>query len=96
MLTGVQLTGVQVRAARAMLCWEVAELAAASGVAAGDIERLEAGDGAPVDAAVDQAAIVRALERGGIEFLGGGAPGVRLRPPPGSLRPDELNAENDG
>ncbi len=89
------LTGVQVRAARAMLRWEIADLAAAAGVPEEAIARFEAHDGpAPVD--LDLAAVARALEEGGVELLGGGAPGVRLRPQAGSLRPEELNAENDG
>lgn len=89
------LTGVQVRAARAMLRWEIADLAAAAGVSEAEIAQLEAHDGpSPVD--VDRAAIARALEEGGVELLEGGAPGVRLRPQAESLRPDELNAENDG
>ena len=89
------LTGGQVRAARAMLRWEIADLAAAAGVPEEDIARVEAHDGAsPED--VDLASVARALEEGGIELLDGGAPGVRLRPRAGSLRPEELNAENDG
>jgi transcriptional regulator with XRE-family HTH domain len=89
------LTGVQVRAARAMLRWEIKDLAAAAGVSEEAVARFEALDGpSPVD--LDLAAVARALEEGGIELLDGGAPGVRLRPQAESLRPEELNAENDG
>jgi transcriptional regulator with XRE-family HTH domain len=91
----VVLTGVQVRAARAMLRWEIADLAAAAGVSEAEIARLEAHDG-PSPADLDHAAVARALEEGGVELLEGGAPGVRLRPQAESLRPEELNAENDG
>ena len=96
MLTGVQLTGVQVRAARAMLRWAVADLAAAAGVSEEAVSRIEAQDGAPLPEGIDLAAVARALEEGGVELLDGGAPGVRLRPQAESLRPDQLNAENDG
>jgi hypothetical protein len=40
-------------------------------------------------------AIQRAFERAGIEFTDGGAPGVRLRPPPRAVRINDLNASND-
>lgn len=90
------LTGAQVRAARAMLRWEVSDLSAAAGVAEGDIVVIEAEDGAPGRPDLDLPAVARALEEAGVELLGGGAPGVRLRPAPESRRPDELNAENDG
>jgi hypothetical protein len=79
-----------------MLRWEVADLAAAAGVAPDGIARFEAHDGASPSSELDLASVARALEAAGIELLGGGAPGVRLRPQAGSLRPEELNAENDG
>lgn len=90
------LTGAQVRAARAILRWEVAELAAAAGVSEAEVTVLEAHDGTPAPGTVDLASVARALEAAGVELLDGGAPGVRLRPQAESLRPDELNAENDG
>ena len=37
----------------------------------------------------------RALEAAGIEFLDGGAPGVRLRPRTFGILPGDLNASND-
>jgi len=93
---GVLATGVQVRAARAMLRWDAAQLAVAAGVAESDIAFIEAHDGAPPPSDIDLAAIVRALEEGGVVFLDGGAPGVQLRPPAEGMRPEQLNAENDG
>ncbi len=90
------ITGAQVRAARAMLRWEVTDLAVAAGVSPDEVTRFEAHDGAAPPAGLDLAAVARALEEGGVELLDGGAPGVRLRPQAESLRPDELNAENDG
>jgi transcriptional regulator with XRE-family HTH domain len=90
------LTGVQVRAARAMLRWDAAQLAIAAGVSEADIAFIEAHDGAPPPSAIDLAAIVRAFEEGGVVFLDGGAPGVQLRPLAEGMRPEQLNAENDG
>jgi transcriptional regulator with XRE-family HTH domain len=92
----VVLTGAQVRAARALLRWEVAELAAAAGIPEAEVALLEAHDGAPAPGAVDADAIRRALEAAGVDLLDGGAPGARLRPQAEGMRPDELNAENDG
>jgi len=40
-------------------------------------------------------AIQRAFERAGVEFTDGGAPGVRLRPPPMAVSINDLNASND-
>ncbi len=90
------LTGAQIRAARAILGWNVAELAAAAGLSEAEVALLEAHDGAPAPGTVDLAGVARALEAAGVELLDGGAPGVRLRPQAESLRPEELNAENDG
>ncbi len=90
------LTGVQVRAARAMLRWDVAQLAVAAGVVEADIALIEAHDGAPPPSGIDLAAIVLALEQAGVVFLDGGAPGVQLRPQAEGMRPEQLNAENDG
>jgi CHRD domain len=39
--------------------------------------------------------IKHALERAGVEFTNGGAPGVRRQPEPKTLTVDELNASND-
>jgi hypothetical protein len=79
-----------------MLRWDVAQLSVAAGIAEADVRALEAQDGEPPPGDVDLAAVRRALEAAGIELLGGGAPGVRLRPAAEAMRPDELNAENDG
>lgn len=70
----------QVRAARALLRWTAQELADASGVGVATIRRMEVLDGIPSGQVRTLAAIQKALEDAGIEFVGGpgNAPGVRL------------------
>jgi len=94
------LTGVQIRAARAILKWTVEDLAKAAKVGLQTVRRAEAQDGAVKMLRNNEAAIRAALESAGVEFIpedGGGA-GVRLRKPPASSQSipiDRLNAEND-
>ncbi|MCA1416024.1 hypothetical protein I6F30_33600 [Bradyrhizobium sp. NBAIM20] len=61
-------TGEQFRAARAMLGWEQSELAEKANVSLKTIKRLEATSG-PVEARSEWG-VKRALELGGIEFIG--------------------------
>lgn len=94
------LTGVQIRAARAIAKWTVEDLARAAKVGLQTVRRAEAHDGPVRMLRNNEAAIRAALEAAGVEFIpedGGGA-GVRLKKP----RMDEqtiplgrLNAEND-
>ena len=89
----------QVKAARALLDWSQERLAAASGVSIPTVRRLEAMDGELRGRAETAERLRAALEAAGVEFTNGDAPGVRLRrlgPPDESLRPDQLNAQNDG
>lgn len=75
-----QLTGAQMRAARAILRWSVADLVGVSGVSPTVIRRLEESDHAiPVEIAHD--AIERAFTQAGVEFVHDidGKPGVRPR-----------------
>lgn len=84
------LTSEQIRAARALLRWEQKDLAIASGVSLPTIKRLETKPG-PLNAhGPTVAALSRALEEAGIQFIpeNGGGPGARLRHPI-SLRPAE-------
>ncbi|GEP07716.1 transcriptional regulator [Methylobacterium oxalidis] len=77
----VQLTGAQIRAARALLRWSAEELASAAQLGVATIRRAEAKDG-PVSATpVNVQAIRSALERAGIDFLpeNGAGAGVRFR-----------------
>ena len=61
--------------ARAALGWTVKRLSTASQVGTATINRFELGQAAPIPATL--AAIQRALDAAGVEFLDGG--GVRLR-----------------
>jgi transcriptional regulator with XRE-family HTH domain len=89
----------QVKAARALLAWSQADLAARSGVSAPTIARLEADDGASLGGREGTAQrIIAALESAGVEFTNGGQPGVRMgrtNTEPDSIPRDELNASND-
>ncbi len=75
------LTPAQIRAARALLGWSQAELAAASGVALQSIKNIETGKTDPRLSTAT--ALRRALEAAGVIFLNdgesvNGGPGVRL------------------
>ena len=76
----LSLTSEQVRAARMLLRWEQKDLAEASGVSLPSIKRLETqpGELGAYDRTIQ--AIVRALEKAGVEFIpeNGGGAGVRL------------------
>ena len=75
------LTGVQIRAARAVLRWSAQELADRTGASLRSIQRLELADGIPSTRAVTLHKIQGAFEEAGIEFIdeNGGGPGVRLK-----------------
>jgi predicted transcriptional regulator len=71
------VTPGQIRAGRGLLGWSQAELGRRSGLSANAVSLIETGAS---DAKTStMTAIVRALESGGVEFLNGGHPGVRLR-----------------
>jgi transcriptional regulator with XRE-family HTH domain len=78
------ITAEQIRAARALLRWSAGDLAKASGVGHSTIRRMEIAEGVPAATTKNLAAIQRALEAAGVEFIpeNGGGPGVRLRRPP--------------
>ena len=71
----------QIRMARALLRWSIADLAEQSGVAVSTIKRAEAVDGEIPTTRPNADAIQRALETAGAEFIpeNGGGPGVRMR-----------------
>jgi transcriptional regulator with XRE-family HTH domain len=71
----------QIKAARALLAWSQAQLAAAAGISIPTIKRLEAMDGPLGGRSGTGAKIKAALEHAGVEFIdeNGGGPGVRLR-----------------
>ena len=72
------ITGKHITAARALLGFTQADLAAVSSVAESTIRRFETGNNEPRPATVET--LRRALEDRGIEFYNGGDPGVRLFP----------------
>ncbi|MCG8506829.1 MAG: transcriptional regulator [Sphingomonadales bacterium] len=77
----MKLTSDQIRAARATLRWDQADLTDKSGVSLATIKRLEKMTGVVSANRVTIEAIVRAFEEAGIDFIdeNGGGPGVRLR-----------------
>lgn len=92
------MTPAQCRAARALLDWSQQRLAEAAVIGNATIRNFESGRSAPQRATLD--VLRRALEAGGVVFVeeNGEGPGVRLRKQGVNegLRPDELNAGNDG
>lgn len=76
------VTASQIRAARALLGWNGAELAHAAGLSLQTIRRMESELGPGRSSAANVDAVQRALESNGVSFLGAdeaGGPGVRLR-----------------
>ena len=71
------ISGKQVRAARALLGMEVAGLARLAGVSPTTVTRFENGLTRPLKSTLT--VLKHALEREGIEFLDGNAPGVCLK-----------------
>ncbi len=75
------LTSSQIRAARALLRWRAQDLARESAVGVATIRRAELADQETSMTVANDAAVRRALETAGVEFIdaNGGGPGVRLR-----------------
>lgn len=76
------VTASQIRAARALLGWNGADLAQAAGLSLQTIRRMESELGPGRSSAANVDAVRRALETKGVVFLGpddAGGPGVRLR-----------------
>jgi transcriptional regulator with XRE-family HTH domain len=73
--------------ARAALDWGIRDLAREARVGVNTVARFEAGQAIPIPATL--AAIQRALEEAGVEFISGdgGGPGVRLRRPSAANSP---------
>ena len=75
------ITGLQLRAARALLRWTAQDLADAARLGVATVRRAEAVDGTPSLTEANAAALRSALEAAGVAFIdeNGGGPGVRLR-----------------
>jgi ribosome-binding protein aMBF1 (putative translation factor) len=73
------ITRIQCKMARVALGWNAATLAKAAQVGVATVNRFEAGSGANIPSTL--AAMERALEAAGVEFIdeNGGGAGVRLR-----------------
>jgi transcriptional regulator with XRE-family HTH domain len=71
------MTPDQSRAARGLLDWSQAELAARSNLSESTVRDFEKGRRVP--SINNLAAIRRALEAAGVEFIDGDQPGVRLK-----------------
>jgi hypothetical protein len=78
-----RITSAQLRAARALLRWSALELANVSKVGVATVRRAELVDGEVQMTIANEAALRRALELAGVEFIdeNGGGAGVRLRKP---------------
>jgi transcriptional regulator with XRE-family HTH domain len=82
------ITPAQCRGARGLLDWTQGRLATEAGVSLSTVKDFEGGHRMPIGN--NLAAICRALEAGGIEFIAenGGGPGLRLqRPSPAFAAP---------
>lgn len=75
------LTGGQIRAARALLQWSVAELAERAAVERHTIMRIEKANGVPPTRAQTLNDLKTVLEKAGIEFIGtpDDEPGVKVK-----------------
>ena len=76
-----KLSSAQLRAARALLRWSAIDLATHSKVGVATIRRVEVVEGEIPVTSANEAALRKALEAAGVDFIdeNGGGPGVRLR-----------------
>ncbi|MCO6389438.1 transcriptional regulator [Aliihoeflea aestuarii] len=76
-----QITGAQIRAARALLRWRADDLASEANIGVATVRRAEQEDGPVSMTSANAAAIKRALESSGVIFINDDdqGPGVRLR-----------------
>jgi transcriptional regulator with XRE-family HTH domain len=76
-----ELSSPQIRAARALLRWTAADLAAAANIGVTTVRRAELTDSETAMTRANDLAVRQALEAAGVEFIdeNGGGAGVRLR-----------------
>lgn len=89
------VTGRQLRAARALIGWEQAELARRARVAIGTIRRMESFTGEVGSRTSTLSQVLSAMERAGIQFLNDGSPGVRLHPLPSARQGKRTSGAGD-
>lgn len=79
-MQGLELTSVQLKAARAVLGWSVAELAERTGIGTATINRYEAAKGVPKSRKGHLQTLRALFEAEGIRFVGSPAdgPGIRV------------------
>lgn len=89
-MQGPDLTSVQIKAARAVLGWSVADLAELTGIGTATINRYEAADGVPKSRKGHLQTLRRLFESQGIAFVGSptDGPGIRVYSPDGTRSPD--------
>lgn len=75
------ITGVQLRAARALLRWSADDLAKKARIGVATVRRAEAQDGEITATVANTSAMREALEAAGLEFIpeNGGGAGIRFR-----------------
>ena len=78
-----EITGAQIRAARALIRWSAKDLARAAGVGVATVSRAEGEDGNPTVTTANLMAMRHALEAAGVEFIpeNGGGLGIRFKKP---------------
>ena len=91
-----KVTGRQIKAGRALLGWKRKDLATRAGLAEAEVRAAEADEVPPDPLASTRSRLADTLADAGIAFTNGGALGVMLRPRSEGLRPEDLNASNDG
>jgi transcriptional regulator with XRE-family HTH domain len=74
-------TSTQLRAARAILKWSLADLSEKSGIGTSTLKRLEAADGIPGGHLSTFTRLLEVFSEAGVQFVGTpeDGPGVRLR-----------------
>jgi hypothetical protein len=79
----LKISSAQMRAARALLRWSALDLAKASKVGVATIRRVEVVEGEIPVTDANEAALRKALETAGVDFIdeNGGGAGVRFRKP---------------
>ena len=74
-----EITGAQIRAARALVRWSAKDLARAAGVGVATVSRAEVEDEHPTITIANLRAMQLALEAAGVEFIHGNGGGVGVR-----------------